>query len=47
MEKNKLEEKINEMAQRILNGDKSINILDIVKFIKEHNEKANKNDKKH
>ena len=36
MEKNKLEEKINEMAQRILNGDKSINILDIVKFIKKH-----------
>ena len=46
MENNKLEEKINEMAQRILNGDKSINILDIVKFIKEH-KKANKNDKKH
>ena len=36
MENNKLEEKINEMAQRILNGDKSINILDIVKLIKKN-----------
>jgi hypothetical protein len=41
MEKNKLQEKVNKMAKRILNGDKSINILDIVKYIKKHKEKDN------
>tara|TARA_B100000131_G_C17943905_1_gene543497 strand:- start:468 stop:602 length:135 start_codon:yes stop_codon:yes gene_type:complete len=41
MEKNELEKKVNKMAQRILKGDKTISVLDIVKFIKKHKKKEN------